>query len=316
MSKTPPENAHKPSRKRTLEDVMSSLQDLVNNELSDAKLASRMPGTRSRDSGLHNDIPENTAPDAPQAGDAIADEAPTDPGRDPNTRDMFDQDNPFCDLEAALVRRGTLTKDELAQAAEPEISTPNPPGRWPADNAVHDEVNNADNPDEAGTLEDETIVASIEAAVEAALGQSATSGTMPQIADSGTGNTTPAPDSGQARAPAAAPTERKTSEPGKAATDQLEIDWEDDIPVLHEVAAPPPKAPWLPAAVDAEPLPSDDRARDIAIRVIARLNIELRDRGQPGLDPMLINRLQRVLREELAQHAPNMDNSVDDQPDN
>lgn len=312
MSKTQPEKAHKPSRKRTLEDVMSSLQDLVNNELSDAKLASRLPArpgdkNRSRDEAAPDhqtaaDEPELAA--TPEAASAATDT--TDPDRDPNTRDMFDEDNPFSDLEAALVRKGTLTRDDVSPA--PKIQQADPDDRAEEDARSAEEA-----------LEDESIAASIEAAVEAALEQSTrkaapaeptkeTARPADTIAKRENKGATPPPATPQHAGNNSAPVRRLTD-------DQLEIDWEDDIPVLHEVAAPPPRAPLLPAAVDAEPLPGNDRARDIAIRVIARLNIELRERGQPGLEPVLINRLQRVLREELAQHAPNMDNSADDQAD-
>ncbi len=88
---------------------------------------------------------------------------------------------------------------------------------------------------------------------------------------------------------------------------QVEMDW-DDIPILNDVAAPPPAgAPGMPAT----PLPSADRAHDIAVRTIAKLNIELRKRGERGLDPITINRLQQLLQEELEQQGANMDNTHD-----
>ena len=88
---------------------------------------------------------------------------------------------------------------------------------------------------------------------------------------------------------------------------QVEMDW-DDIPILNDVAAPPPAgAPGIPAT----PLPSADRAHDIAVRTIAKLNIELRKRGERGLDPITINRLQRLLQEELEQQGANVDNKHD-----
>lgn len=81
--------------------------------------------------------------------------------------------------------------------------------------------------------------------------------------------------------------------------------FEDNIPVLREVATPPPSD-------SDEPLPESTHARDLAIRVIAKLNIELKRKGEPSLDPTTVNRLQALLRKELEQQAANMDNTPDD----
>ncbi|HEX7044625.1 MAG TPA: hypothetical protein VF203_08415 [Burkholderiales bacterium] len=71
----------------------------------------------------------------------------------------------------------------------------------------------------------------------------------------------------------------------------------DEIPVLKEVAdlrAPP-----------APPLPDAAQARDIAIRVIARLNIERRKAGEAPLDIKTIERLQQYLAEALLKRGLN-----------
>ncbi len=67
---------------------------------------------------------------------------------------------------------------------------------------------------------------------------------------------------------------------------------DDDIPVLHEVAHEILSAPGT--------LPTPEQARDIAVHVVARLNIELRKGGAQPLDPSTIDRLQKLLREALA----------------
>jgi len=67
---------------------------------------------------------------------------------------------------------------------------------------------------------------------------------------------------------------------------------DDDIPVLHEVAHEILSAPGT--------LPTPEQARDIAVHVVARLNIELRRGGAQPLDPSTIDRLQKLLREALA----------------
>jgi hypothetical protein len=47
------------------------------------------------------------------------------------------------------------------------------------------------------------------------------------------------------------------------------------------------------------PLPDPQHARDLAIRVVAKLNIEMRKAGGQGLDIKTILRLQRLLKEAL-----------------
>jgi len=86
------------------------------------------------------------------------------------------------------------------------------------------------------------------------------------------------------------------AEPASAprAPEQTKINW-DDIPVLNEVVMSP--------AAPAPSLPPDTAARDIALKAVARLNIELRKAGNPPLPPAIIDRLEHILRETLAAHA-------------
>lgn len=73
--------------------------------------------------------------------------------------------------------------------------------------------------------------------------------------------------------------------------EQTSINW-DDIPVLNEIVA-------LPTQVElAQPNP-----RTVAVRVIAKLNIELRKAGNTPLDPVIIDRLEHLLREALTASA-------------
>lgn len=67
--------------------------------------------------------------------------------------------------------------------------------------------------------------------------------------------------------------------------EQTSINW-DDIPVLNEV-------------VDLPMQPAPPNARTVAVRVVARLNIELRKAGTPPLDPAIIDRLEQLLHEAL-----------------
>ena len=79
------------------------------------------------------------------------------------------------------------------------------------------------------------------------------------------------------------------------APEQRSINW-DDIPVLNEVV-------MSPAAVAAPALPPSAAARDLALKAVARLNIELRKAGNAPLPPAIIDRLEHILREALEAHA-------------
>ena len=94
----------------------------------------------------------------------------------------------------------------------------------------------------------------------------------------------------------AAPTDARSAESLAAprAPEQTSINW-DDIPVLNEVV-------MSPAPAHAPSLPPDTAARDIALKAVARLNIELRKAGNAPLPPAIIDRLEHILREILAAH--------------
>ena len=78
----------------------------------------------------------------------------------------------------------------------------------------------------------------------------------------------------------------------------------DDIPVLHEVVAPPSGSMLAPATPPPQtPLPAPDRARDIVVRAVAKLNVELRKSGGAGLDTKTILRLQKLIRQEMEKHG-------------
>ena len=73
--------------------------------------------------------------------------------------------------------------------------------------------------------------------------------------------------------------------------EQTSINW-DDIPVLNEVVDLPTQS-----------APAAPNARTVAVRVVARLNIELRKAGTAPLDPAIIDRLEQLLREALDPNA-------------
>jgi hypothetical protein len=76
-----------------------------------------------------------------------------------------------------------------------------------------------------------------------------------------------------------------------------------DVPVLEEIAVPAPTVSSLagakPAPVVKPALPSADRARDIVVRSVAKLNVEIRKSGGTVLDSKTIIRLQQLIRQEM-----------------
>ena len=89
-----------------------------------------------------------------------------------------------------------------------------------------------------------------------------------------------------------------------------------DIPVLedavdfhHEAAHPPGAAPAAETA-----LPAASAARRLAIQVAARLNVTLRKEGKPVLSSELIARLAHELEAALAKTTANMDNNGSKNP--
>lgn len=108
----------------------------------------------------------------------------------------------------------------------------------------------------------------------------------------------PSPPATEMQTPAAADSVAPSTptEPPAKETSPFSI---DDIPVLNEVVAPPAGStlPTDPSA--APPLPGPDRARDIVVRAVAKLNVEMRKSGGAGLDTRTILRLQQLIRQEL-----------------
>jgi hypothetical protein len=96
---------------------------------------------------------------------------------------------------------------------------------------------------------------------------------------------TPAPEP---TAKAAAPAKAKPAKAETAAAAPTTA----VIPVLNDVAVPPPQA--------ALPIPpSPDTVRETAVRVIAKLNIELRKAGEKPLSAKTVMRLQQLLHEAM-----------------
>lgn len=81
----------------------------------------------------------------------------------------------------------------------------------------------------------------------------------------------------------------------------------DDIPVLEEAVDMADINDSDEGQTAMLPHPGD--ARRLAIQVAARLNVELRKSGQPGLSSEIITRLARMLQEALAKGTANVENT-------
>jgi len=282
----PPE--HKPSRKVALEEVMRSLQDLVNNELAiePAKQSGEPAPIASPKTRATGEQPaESTA--APPTTEAAAVETT------PETESVTLEGLP--DLAAAppsalepepqaapnlSVPAGGLQQELPLDALSP------PPDASPPETAAESRTTPVTQ-EELPTVEGETGDMTLD---------------VPH-ADAITDN----------RAPfdAAPPSETEA-----VPVPVEEINW-DDIPILEEAVEMPEEnevhetghAEDGPAATN---LPPADAARRLAIQVAARLNVELRKSGQDGLNSDIITRLARLLQEALAKGASNMENSPPD----
>lgn len=306
------ETAHKPSRKVAIDEVLRTLQDLVNNELTVE--APKQP-TRPRKSaapgpGAH--APETaliTAEDPPALPDddglvteSITLEALPEIGPEPIPTpessippEGLQQDLPYLDVTPeALATTGT---DSSALLVEPELPIPELPGTDAIDNAAHatgpapeddastwlvepeipmPELPGADALDAEPAIEPPELL--IEEEVEASA--------LPDLAVEST-------------APEPAALELTPAEHGEL----------HDIPVLEDAVELPDEPDRHAPSAPATPLPSAAGARRLAIQVAARLNVELRKQGRPGLSSDVITHLARLLEEALAKGAANMENN-------
>lgn len=290
---------HKPSPKRTLEEVLKSLQDLIRNDLVSRRDANAAP-------------PE--PPPTPPAG---------------SIPDAFDE---------ALDKLDRLITHELVEPAEQARAAPRPgpeeplpeETEWPPEeNALEERV--ADDllpgPNAGGTEataesggEQRTRLGADESRFgiqdtlpfeepppslasflkDAEPEERAHEAAPPDapILDEPTleAEDQSSQDEGTTRKIEAEKAPRETrSPPPREGTPSLTLD--DGIPVLSEIAEIEP---------GHEP-PTPEQLRNIAIRVVARLNIERRKAGEPPLDIRTIERLQQLLKEALAGGRPRDD---------
>ncbi len=307
---------HKPNKRHTLEEVLKSLQDLIRNELLDEPPSARKIAAAAaaaddkRESGVAktglygkpdaamSDAPETAAErlDLPQMIESlhalIAEELATDAEPCEKEAPATDPRREVSTLAPDTLEPATETKthDLLHHAPRPvppeglqealplfvSATAQTPAGGTPPTFDVP-----AAPPTRPDTLPQEAVVKKPLAPAEDIAGVnpfaledpfSSPQGSSPPSSD-----IAPAPHSSEV-APKASHT--------------------DDIPVLEDIALPPPDG--IPVrSFGGAPLPEPSQAHALAVRVIARLNIELRKSGERLLDSGIIKRLERLLREEL-----------------
>ncbi|MBI5611459.1 MAG: hypothetical protein HY942_00100 [Gammaproteobacteria bacterium] len=283
---------HKPSQKHTLDEVLRSLQDMIRHELADVPAhqpadAARAPRAAGQD--IHGDLEK--------ALETLK-----------------------SDLEGSLLRAGGSTPFQSLDSLLPALGTPPgatapavPPPFTPRKELPELRSAHAPPPAAGATARKEqrdlpfldAVVPTGDAA-PAPLHHDHPSPSRPGLTDLAAQTATD-------RAPVAPddPLVSATLSDAEAIAREAAL-LADSIPVLTDAVVFPDAdgeiAAEAPAQLEA-PLPSPDRARDIAIQVAARLNIEMRKSGRRGLNTPAIIRLAQLLRDALAQAQPNMDNS-------
>ncbi len=286
---------HKPSQKHTLDEVLRSLQDMIRHELADVPArhvtdAARAARAESQD--IHDDLEKALETLKSDLEGSLL---------------RAGGSTPFKSLDGLLPMLGAATG--AAEAAPPPYT---PRKELPALHSDHAPPAGAHAPDAAARKEQRDLpfldaVVPTGAAAPTPLRHDEPSPTRPGLTDTPT-RTATEPE----RRPASDdPLVSATLSDAEAIAREAAL-LADSIPVLTDAVVFPDAdgeiAAEAPAQLEA-PLPSPDRARDIAIQVAARLNIEMRKSGRRGLNTPAIIRLAQLLRDALAQTQPNMDNS-------
>lgn len=298
------ESAPKPSRKVAIEEVLRSLQDLVNNELSvdtpqpearppqaggiapveppapesEISIPFTPPATLAgADAGIDLEVLPESVPETPAAPE------PAHIAKAPLPPQGLQQELPYLEPEPAIQTPVTAAIEPSSLLVEADASSPELPGTEELDHRG----------------KRRTTTAAELTGIEPAGPSDASVPASP--ADPGPGLEAVAPDG--------------NPEPTDAGENPLLADGADmnDIPVLEDAVdlaeEPEPHQALDESSPPAVPPPAAQDGRRLAIQVAARLNVELRKAGQPGLSSDVIARLAHLLEEALAKGAANMENS-------
>jgi hypothetical protein len=338
---------HKPNPKHTLEEILKSLQDLIRNDLLEgeapqetgASAADATPSTSAAAPGgelealrhsLETLVSEELTAEDARAVEQPADDQPAPAAAAPTEaaipREGLQEMLPF-DAEARAVSPDealasgaagddTLQFETLELAAPPEVATPG--AIEPKPGAAPDAVENAavhPSSDEPGATDAESLVAfDVDASQAMELTSPTSEAPLPSE---------PIDERGADEQPVRAADAHEPEPLPDTGAPETAGDW-DDIPVLEEVVAEvaaeyepgahehapagETAAEQQPPANLALPLPAPSRAHDLAVRTVAKLNIELRKAGKRPLDAKVIARLAMMLRETLESDAAKVEN--------
>ena len=271
---------HKPNARHTLNEVLHSLQDMMHNELADIELPPEASSAATQNKPLSKEAALNNlkaliGSQTPESIDA------SDNGAIDKTDSDLSADD--ADRESGV--------NESLEEIDIEIDEPS------ADEIIH--VGELSNPADLSDITDDEPDLPESADSEETNDASSVDDFALEMEDA---NTTATPKENP-KTKDSPPKSRKagSSQAPPLTAEQVEINW-DDIPVLNEVVAPPP-------------MPDDatsKQAREIAIKVAAALNIELKKEGTGAMDIKTIMRLQSLLGRELAEHGDSLE---EEQPD-
>jgi len=281
MANSPENVKHKPSKKVVLEDVLTSLQDLVNNEFA-AEFADSAP--RRTDQPAPNVLNKGSTPGLRKRGrprkyPLSTDEATEASRNSKNTPkevvvlepDNYTYSQEQGDLFGEHAPRPGVEKKRAKPTPQPKAVPVNPPQRHKS----RAELESARNPANLKVVDGPKARAEKEPRKNSMKSKQLNTAEHLGAVDQNTGN------------------------------NAASLDWADDIPVLTEEVDPHSlDVQQLQEVVDRSLKQKDlaPEARAIAVKVAARLNIEMRESGQQ-LDIKTIMRLQALLKEALEPKA-------------
>jgi hypothetical protein len=294
MKKSAQQNAkHKPNTRHTLNEVLHSLEDMMHNELAGVELSrEQTPAAPSRKEEALNNlkalIGSNSGPaDVDRSESGLPADGPSADDKKAALADNLEQETPWEAPTVSADEPGDHVKEvepDLPKADDIEVSDGATDIDVEADDGVPDSV--ADNDSSLAEVppDDAPAAAPAEAPSVDDFALEMEDVQNPDAPPAGASE-------GEAKKKAGRRTDTSAGSTTGAAK-QVEINW-DDIPVLNDVVAP------APAPDDT----TSKQAREIAIKVAAALNVELRREGTGTMDVKTIMRLQSLLGRELAEHG-------------
>jgi len=328
--------APKPSRKVTLDEVLRTLQDLVQHELDVGSLPSRQtsppPATEAEAAATPTPTAEHTDALAVPVAETIVLESPVPPPE--GTAPIAATPPPPVASEPT----SAATPETLAAVPAPdtiefesptapvEADRPAPPARAPrrraSDRALQQELPYLDTPapasasmampaaaPEVAELKDSDLPSFDMAAVDWSPAPPAEPPVTRDAELSVIADELPSLLADASKPDTTEPAAPTTSTPQGADESLHDIPVLEDAVDFHHEAAHPPGATSTDTA-----LPAAGAARRLAIQVAARLNVTLRKEGKPVLSSELIARLAHELEAALAKTTAKMDNNGSKNP--